>query len=56
MAGSASYTVNIKALFDASDAQNKIKGIQTVLNNLKIPENFRVRLLKEFLIKPMLPI
>lgn len=41
MAGSTSYTVNIKALFDASDAQNKIKNIQTVLNNLKLPDNLR---------------
>ena len=41
MSGSTNYTVNIKALFDAGDALNKIKNIQTVLNNLKLPDNLR---------------
>ena len=41
MGNSTSYTVNIKALFDAGDAQAKIKNIQTTLNNLKLPDNLR---------------
>ena len=41
MGGSTSYTVSIKALFDAGDALSKIKNIQTVLNNLKLPDNLR---------------
>lgn len=41
MAGSTNYTVSIKALFDAGDALAKIKNIQTVLNNLKLPDNLK---------------
>ena len=41
MGNSTSYTVNIKALFDAGDVQAKIKNIQTTLNNLKLPDNLR---------------
>ena len=48
MSGSTSYTVNIKALFDAGDALNKIKNIQTVLNNLKLPDNLRTNLDSSF--------
>ena len=48
MSGSTSYTVNIKALFDAGDALSKIKNIQTVLNNLKLPDNLRTNLDSSF--------
>ena len=48
MGNSTNYTVNIKALFDAGDALSKIKNIQTVLNNLKLPDNLRTSLDSNF--------
>ena len=38
MANNQTFTLNIKALFDAEDVKNKLGNIQTTLSNLKMPD------------------
>ena len=39
MASSQTFTLNIKALFDASDVKAKVSDIQKSFSNLKLPDN-----------------
>ena len=36
-----SFTVNIKALFDASDVKANVGNIQNILSKLKLPDNLK---------------
>ena len=41
MMANQSFTVNIKALFDASDVKAKVGNIQNILSKLKLPDNLK---------------
>ena len=47
MAG-ATATVTIKGIFDASDIQNKVRNIQNILSNLKMPDKLKADFMKSF--------
>ena len=48
MAGSQTFTLNIKALFDASDVKAKVGDIQSSLSRLKLPDKLSADLNKSF--------
>ena len=41
MANNQTFTLNIKALFDASDVKSKVGDIQKAFSNLKLPDNLK---------------
>ena len=44
MANNSTFTLNIKALFDASDVKAKVGDIQKAFSNLKLPDNLKKNL------------
>ena len=48
MAGSSSYTLNIKALFDASSVKAGVNEIQNSLKSLKLPDKLATDLNSSF--------
>ena len=48
MAGGQSFTLSIKALFDASDVKAKVGEIQKAFSNIKLPDNLKGNLDKAF--------
>ena len=48
MANSSNFTINIKALFDASDVKAKVGDIQGTLSKLKLPDKLTADLNKSF--------
>ena len=48
MANSQTFTLNIKALFDASDVKAKVGDIQSSLSRLKLPDKLSTDLNKSF--------
>jgi len=41
MARNQDFTLNIKALFDASDVKNKVNDLQSAFKNIKLPDNLQ---------------
>lgn len=48
MANSQTFTINIKALFNAEDVKSKIQGIQSSLKNLRLPDNLNKSFTQSF--------
>ena len=48
MASSQTFTLNIKALFDASDVKAKVSDIQNSFKNLRLPDNLSKNLTDNF--------
>lgn len=48
MMANQSFTINIKALFDASDVKAKVGDIQSTLSKLKLPDNLTANLNTSF--------
>ena len=48
MMANQSFTINIKALFDASDVKAKVGDIQSTLSKLKLPDKLTANLNTSF--------